>query len=137
MDFHDVKVTLEQYREAAAKIQWLTFDGHQVLRELDVSSVDPVRQAFLWEPKFGQPVHPPTGRARAIEVRHAFGAPEMFKPSLAEVLSQVPVTILSGAVKAVQFSGDEPVVMSGMWSSWHAARWIIYSRRGVTLGAYL
>jgi hypothetical protein len=48
-------------------------------------------------------------------VRYSFGE-ALFKPSLAEVLSQVPTTILSGSVKAVQFSGDEPVVMTGLMS---------------------
>lgn len=99
--------------------------------------MDPINRAFLWAPKYGAAVHGPTDRGRSVAVRHSFGAPSLFKPSLAEVLSQVPTTILSGGVKAVQFSGDEPLVMSGMWSSWHAARWVVYSRRGASLGSYL
>lgn len=137
MDFYDKDVSADQFREAAARIQWLAFDQHQVLREVDVTGVDPIRTAFLWNPRYGDSVYTPTGRSNVVEVRHAFGAPSMFKPSLAEVLSQVPTTILSGAVKAVQFTGAEPVVTSGLLSSWHSARWVVYTKRGVALGSYL
>jgi hypothetical protein len=62
-----------------------------------IKPVDPCRIAFLWDPK-------EDGRAkglkplRSIETCHDYGHPSLFKPSIAEVLAQIPEDILGEVV---------------------------------------
>ena len=48
--------------------------------------------AYTWEPKpVGEPVY---GRLHAVDIirtYHSWGAPSLFKPSIAEVLAQIPI----------------------------------------------
>lgn len=54
-----------------------------------IAPVDPRRTAFTWDPKFVEMVEPGPVLAE-FDTYHSFGAPALFKPSLAEVLAQIP-----------------------------------------------
>lgn len=62
-----------------------------------IEDVDPFETAFTWGPK-------PTKEATNIELFlvittfHKFGAPALFKPSIAEVFAQIPTDIIDKVV---------------------------------------
>ena len=62
-----------------------------------IEPVDPRRVAYTWDPK---PAEVAEGLELLADVRtyHSYGAPNMFKPSIAEVLAQIPEEHLSQVV---------------------------------------
>jgi hypothetical protein len=77
----------------------------RVLEELwYIAPVDPRSVAFTWEPV-------PTERAerlhhlRTIHTLHTYGAPSFFKPSIAEVLAQIPADLDDSLIVAFKTEG--------------------------------
>jgi hypothetical protein len=62
-----------------------------------IKDVDPRTVAFTWDPK---PVNPAKDIERLDDIvtYHSFGAPVFFKPSIAEVLTQIPRKYLEKTV---------------------------------------
>ena len=87
-----------------------------------IRKVDPRHVAFTWSPK-------PTKKAEGLKkykeimTLHSYGAPVYFKPSIAEVLAQIPKNDLDKIVafetKHLGFSKD---------NEYHAARTILYTK---------
>jgi len=92
--FEIPKITDEKLQELLLRIRpVLSFGGKLSY----IKSVDPRHIAFLWDPK-------PDGEAedlvilRSIRTYHDYGHPSLFKPSIAEVLAQIPEDILDKVV---------------------------------------
>lgn len=62
-----------------------------------IEPVDPVNQSYLWDPKVTEPA-PELVEASVIKTYHEYGAPNMFKPSIAEVLAAIPEDQIAGLV---------------------------------------
>jgi hypothetical protein len=76
-----------------------------------IKPVDPVSETFLWSPTrtgLARDVNPRP--YKTIETLHTYGAPAYFKPSVAEVLAQIPTTEVMRCVafetRAAGFSKD-------------------------------
>jgi hypothetical protein len=93
-----------------------------------IEPVDPRKVAFTWEPK-------PTKIAQVYQVGHMityhrFGAPSLFKPSIAEVIAQIIKTPVPDGVIAFETgNGDLSCVnvYNGAESSWHWCPTILYA----------
>ena len=73
----------------------LAFDSSGVLCTMD--PVDPRNMSFTWAPKGLQPLPFAVVEAQRVRTLHTFGYFGLFKPSIAEVLAQLPAD-LSGVV---------------------------------------
>jgi hypothetical protein len=91
-----------------------------------IEDVDPRGIAFTWDPK-------PTGIAervnpnpyRTIQTIHSYGAPAFFKPSIAEVLAQIPEEEYA---KCVAFETDSNNGFT-QDSEYHTATTKLYERK--------
>ncbi len=87
------KLTDERLAELQAIIKPVVPDGTDLWY---IQDVDPRTIAFTWDPK-------PTVRAtglkplRTVRTLHTYGYHGFFKPSIAEVLAQVPMDLLDKA----------------------------------------
>lgn len=73
-----------------ARIKPLVRDDKGCLRQ--IAPVDPRTQSYIWDPELTEVVE--EGKALAeLDTYHGFGAPALFKPSLAEVLAQIPLDL--------------------------------------------
>lgn len=84
------------------------------------------RQSFLFDPAWGEPVQAPLYEHARIETYHTTGYGALFKPSVAEVLAQVPAHLR----KEVDFfeSLDEDTVAVYAEHDGHRTVTILYSR---------
>lgn len=95
-----------------------------VIRKDDVlfyiEEVDPRKIAFTWEPV---PTKEATGLVAltTLETIHSYGAPVFFKPSIAEVLAQVPEEFVD---QAVAFETNHVYFTEG--SGFHTATTTLY-----------
>jgi hypothetical protein len=73
-----------------------------------IKPVDPVKIAFTWDPKISG--KPPRDLAVLTKIRtlHAYGHPSLFKPSIGEVLRQIPTALLP-IVKFFSLDGPDDV----------------------------
>lgn len=62
-----------------------------------IKPVDPRRIAFLWDPTLDAKVED-LKELRGIHTFHDYGHPSLFKPSIAEVLAQIPADIVDETV---------------------------------------
>lgn len=77
----------EAHREILDRVQPLVWvDGQLCTFDLP----DLVKMSFLWDPKNPQPYGHPLEAARTVQTLHTFGYCGLFKPSIAEVLCQLP-----------------------------------------------
>ena len=58
-----------------------------------VEDVDPRTIAFTWDPKVKSPAIE-LNELVTLRTLHSYGAPSLFKPSIAEVLAQIPAAYL-------------------------------------------
>jgi hypothetical protein len=65
-----------------------TVEGTAVLHQLQPTELR--LQSFLFDPAWGEPVQEPLYEHARIETYHTTGYGALFKPSVAEVLAQVP-----------------------------------------------
>jgi hypothetical protein len=81
------KITDEELHRRAEKIKPLIkVDDGKYFR---IKDVDLHKIAFTWSPKYeGEPVQ--AEEVRVIHTDHLCGRPSLFKPSIAEVLAQIP-----------------------------------------------
>ena len=126
-EFSIPKISDEELRSRAARIKAL------VRKEGKLYTIEQpknLRQtAFLWDPVFKERsgVVMELGRVRTL---HSYGAPSLFKPSIAEVLAQIPPE-LAAKVKAFEVLGpDTADGMNGHWdelnAGFHVAETILY-----------
>ena len=92
----------------------LVSDDHGIYYVLDVKQAHPSKQSFLWNATKTVPWVQPSDVALLTEIPirmyHTYGAPICFKPSLAEVIGQIP-RALRPDIRAFHFSYPE---ISGM-----------------------
>lgn len=62
-----------------------------------IEPVDPRRVAYMWSPKPAETADD-LNPVADIRTYHSYGAPNVFKPSIAEVLAQIPDEHLSNVV---------------------------------------
>lgn len=62
--------------------------------------------SFTWDPKYGDPVSSTMYEIARIETSHTCGYIGMFKPSVAEVLAQIPEHLLSCTKWFQTLTGD-------------------------------
>lgn len=91
------KISNKLLNELANQVQPLVRDEHAHLRT--IHPVDLRNQSYLWDPNFaGDPIPiedlEVIGHFRCL---HTYGYHGMFKPSVAEVLCQIPVSLMEGA----------------------------------------
>ena len=93
-----------------------------------IEPVDFRRTAFTWDPK-------PTVEAedivpyKTIETFHTYGAPVFFKPSIAEVLAQIPEEDLERAV-AFETGHHDMSAEHCLSDGYHWAATVLYERSG-------
>lgn len=91
-----------------------------------IEPVDPRQAAFTWDPK---PVGPPADNLRKLDIirtYHSWGAPSMFKPSVAEVLAQLSPTQVEEAV-AFEVVCDDKDARHVLSDGFHASLTILYT----------
>lgn len=95
-------ITNARLAELAARIKPLVRkDGlHYYIEPCELRSM-----SFLWEPVFAEPAR---GLKMLVQIRtlHTFGYYGFFKPSIAEVLSQIPAELID-AVRAFEVEGPQ------------------------------
>jgi hypothetical protein len=93
---------------------------------------DPWGVAFTWDPKVVGESHSDLVELARIRTRHDYGAPALFKPSLAEVLVQIPDDLLDKVVAFQTFPEYDPAIgaMSQFTedSEQHEATTVLYAR---------
>ncbi len=100
------EISDEVLAERAARIKpAITVDDALCHQLYLIEDVDLRRTAFTWDPKPTQPVGEAYEIAR-IETSHTCGYIAMFKPSIAEVLAQIPEHLLSYAKWFRTLTGD-------------------------------
>lgn len=88
-----------------------------------IKDVNPRTTAFTWDPT-------PTVEAEdlvrltTIPTRHTFGAPAFFKPSIAEVLAQIPLEYLDDVVAFETLSDN--LLARDIRNGWHITTTILY-----------
>jgi len=89
-----------------------------------IEDVDPRKIAFTWDPKparMAEEVNP--NPYKTIKTIHSYGAPVLFKPSIAEVLAQIPEDDIG---RCVAFETDHLGFTEG--SSYHLAQTRLYEK---------
>lgn len=98
----------EQVEEVLEKVKPVIWkDG--VLHYIDITGVNRRGIAYLWEPKIGEPLEQPLHRVTRINTVHTFGAPALWKPTLAEAAAQIDPTWFKN-LGVVAFTLDTPPV---------------------------
>jgi len=83
-------VTDAEIREMLAVMRPVVQAGMNQWRMVDVSGVHPRDVSYIWNPKpYGPALTPDQLDSGRIMSFHNFGAPSLFKPSLAEVLGAI------------------------------------------------
>jgi len=85
----EIKPVVRHSRRITSRDDKLVRDGEGDLYFIE--DVDPRGVAFTWDPKparMAEEVNP--NSYKSIETIHSYGAPVFFKPSIAEVLAQIP-----------------------------------------------
>ena len=85
-------ITLAEVQDVLKRARPLTKDKRGVLHDISNVQNSPdgiFNSAFMWGARPGRPARGLKEIAR-ITTRHTFGAPAFFKPSLAEVVAQIP-----------------------------------------------
>ncbi len=126
-EFSIPKISDEELRSRAARIKALVRKGGKLYT---IEQPKNLRQtAFLWDPVFEERsgVVMEIGRVKTL---HSYGAPSLFKPSIAEVLAQIPPE-LAAKVKAFEVLG--PGTANDLNDHWdelnagfHVAETILY-----------
>ncbi len=86
------EISDDELNALAARIQPVkhrSVDGKAVLHHLHPAELR--RQSFLFDPAWGELVQEPLYEHARIETYHTTGYGALFKPSVAEVLAQVPL----------------------------------------------
>lgn len=96
-----------------------------------IQPVDPRKVAFTWDPKLAgeAPEMPIIGKIRTL---HTYGYHGFFKPSIAEVLAQIPEDLLPN-VGAFETNGPETASdldreREALHAGFHVAETILYGR---------
>ncbi len=87
-----------------------------------IKNVDPRRTAFTWDPRLNKRAASLV-KLTAIETIHGFGAPSFFKPSIAEVLAQIPDEFIN---RVVAFETNHKGFTEG--NGFHTATTTLYGR---------
>lgn len=108
-----------------------------VRNDLDVlctfKPVDPRRMSFIWDPKELKPLPYKVKELRRIRTLHTYGHPALFKPSVAEVLSQLPKdvpveTIVGFSVEGPGTAADLNQDLDALNAGYHVATTTLYTR---------
>jgi len=118
------EISDERLEELCEKIKPVVDNSrrHDKVQLWYIKAVDPRDMSFLWDPK-------PTKRARGLRkykeivTLHSYGAPVLFKPSIAEVLSQIPEKDIDNVAA---FETEHLGFSEG--SNYHTAVTILYTR---------
>lgn len=84
------------------------------------------RQSFLWDPAWGARVDHPLYEVARIETYHSSGYGALFKPSVAEVLAQIPSHLHNVVDYAETLDGDTVAVYAE--HDGHRTVTVLYSR---------
>lgn len=126
------KLTNERLAELQATIKPVIRDGKDLWY---IEDVDPRNIAFTWDPK---PTEKATGLKLLCTARtlHTYGYHGFFKPSIAEVLAQVPADLVD---KAVAFEVNGPGTADdlnqekeALDAGFHVAQTSFYASEGTT-----
>lgn len=90
-------ITDEEVLSLMKDITVLSVDSHGIYRVLDIKGAHPSRQSFLWNATEGDPWVQPSDvellTPEPLQMYHSYGAPSLFKPSLTEVIAQIPANL--------------------------------------------
>jgi len=92
-----------------------------------IKDIDPKNVAFTWKPKptrTAKEVNP--NPYKSIVTMHTYGAPTLFKPSIAEILAQIPDEDIG---RCVAFETLTNYVGSTHDSSYHTTETRLYERK--------
>lgn len=86
------------------------------------------RRAYTWAPAFVAPAGEMVEVAR-LETIHTYGAPSLFKPSVAEVIAQIPESLRPRVEAFVQRrDGASPIVIDGQ--GYHVVETVLFGAPG-------
>jgi hypothetical protein len=119
----------EQISALAERIKPVVRDERNVLSY--IKHVDLFSASFLWKPEPLEAAADLTEIGR-ITTYHTFGYPALFKPSVAEVLAQIPEAYLGAAV-AFEIIGpndadDLNIENAALTAGYHVATTVLYGR---------
>lgn len=88
------QISDDDLQEMMAHIRflWSKSERSSALCSLEIATVDPRKSSFIWDTdgRVGEPlVHRQTTGVIDIPTFHTFGAPVLFKPSIAEVMASI------------------------------------------------
>jgi hypothetical protein len=92
-----------------------------------IKDVDPWETSFVWDPTPTKPAEN-LGILTIITTFHSFGAPAIFKPGIAEVLAQIPKSLLNEVVAFRTLSDLTPSNILNTIPPYHFAHTILYKR---------
>ena len=124
------KLSQDQINQFLAHMEPVFHDYHNKLWSM--KPVNPYNVAFTWEPKSVGESHHDLVELERIRTRHTFGAPALFKPSINEVLAQIPEDLIALTVAFETFPEYDPAV--GAMSQFtedgeqHEATTVLYAR---------
>jgi hypothetical protein len=120
------RITNERLAELLVRIRPVCqFEG----RLHYIRPVDPRRIAFLWDPQ-SDGMADNLVALECVMTRHDYGHPSLFKPTIAEVLAQIPEDVVD---RVVAFETSRNADFDEH-SDCHVTSTILYGRRGDDVG---